>query len=123
MFLFKTVVSPLSRMERVRLYLKFLDERSISSFQIQGAVLLRWCITCFSAISILMLFVSKAMHGRNPGSSDSPDTSEANKRWSVDEVYDSLTERQRLIPYALPVAVGVVAIELLRMLVALSQQR
>jgi CRP-like cAMP-binding protein len=54
-FLFKTVVSPLSRMERVRLYLKFLDERSISSFQIQGAVLLRWCITCFSAISILML--------------------------------------------------------------------
>ncbi len=32
-----------------------LDERLASTFDIQGAVLLRWGVTCFSAISILML--------------------------------------------------------------------
>ena len=37
------------------MYLTFLDERRRSSLKIQGAVLLRWCITCFSAICILML--------------------------------------------------------------------
>lgn len=54
-FLCRVFVWPMSRWERVRLYVAFLNERLKESFQIQGAVLLRWGITCFSAITILML--------------------------------------------------------------------
>jgi CRP-like cAMP-binding protein len=54
-FLCRVFVWPMSRWERVRLYVAFLNDRLKESFQIQGAVLLRWGITCFSAITILML--------------------------------------------------------------------
>jgi CRP-like cAMP-binding protein len=54
-FLLKSLVRPFTNFERARDYSAFLDERLASVIQIQGAVLLRWCITCFSAISILML--------------------------------------------------------------------
>jgi hypothetical protein len=52
---FRTMVRPLSKIERVRLYMSTLDERLASSFETQGAVSLRWTITCFSAVTILML--------------------------------------------------------------------
>jgi hypothetical protein len=54
-FLFRSFVLPLRNFERARNYISVLDERLRSSFEIRGAVLLRWCITCFSALSILML--------------------------------------------------------------------
>jgi hypothetical protein len=54
-FFFKCVLHPLRNMQRVRVYFSYLDERLASTFEIQGAVLLRWLVTCFSAISILML--------------------------------------------------------------------
>jgi CRP-like cAMP-binding protein len=52
---FKCVLHPLRNMQRVRVYFSYLDERLASTFEVQGAVLLRWLVTCFSAISILML--------------------------------------------------------------------
>ena len=79
----------------------------IGVFLVSGVIL--------GLISVLWLIIPKLLPKKSMPTSPTPATETSPSSKTIDDIFDSSDRRTRLIPYALPVALGVLLIESIRL--------